>query len=500
MYHFHGVLCDDMGLGKTLQTLIIILSSHHLDNEENFPSLVVCPSTIVRQWEYEINKFFRTTDLNCLLYMGSITKRKILHKEIGKVNKQIVLSTYNIITRESSLFKKQRWNYCVLDEGHLIKNSNSIKAKVLKSLFSKHRLILSGTPIQNNTLDIWSSFDFLMPGYLGSRKEFQKIYCKSIHVSKSRKLFWRRKKENLPALDLLHKKILPFIMRRNKEEVLKDLPSKVIQDFYVDLSSIQKKIYEMFMTIELKKIIIGYNKNRNMRGNLFKALHFMRKLCTHPVLIINDKYPFNKSLASLLKKNKKKLEDSFVSLKFEALKQILFDSRINKRANHQRFLIFCQFKSTLDLISSFLIKFFPLTEFRIIHGGMSERSKFISSLEFNKDKKIDILILTSKAGSLGLNLISANTVVFMEHDWNPFFDIQAMDRCHRIGQKKKVHVYRIITKGTIEDKIVGLKSWKQYISKQIISKENNEEISYVVKTNIVDLFKLETQIKVKNRF
>lgn len=177
----------------------------------------------------------------------------------------------------------------------------------------------------------------------------------------------------------------------------------------------------------------------------------------------------------------------------------MFDSKISIEKRCQRFLIFCQFKSTLNIISEFLVKFFPVIEFRIIHGGMSERSRFISSLEFNKDKKINILILTTKVGCLGLNLIGANIVIFMEHDWNPSYDIQAMDRCHRIGQKKKVHIYRIITKGTIEEKIIGLRSWKQYISNQVVKKENSFRSLQTSKKTTTNLFNLGSQLKISDQ-
>lgn len=144
-----------MGLGKTLQTLILIATSHYKDNKEKYPSLVVCPPTIVPQWEYEISKFFLSNDLQSLSYLGSLNQRKLCSKKIGKMKNQVVLCSYNIIIRDLSIFQKYRWDYCVLDEGHIIKNPDSKKTLALKSLFCKHRLILSGTPIQNNVQELW---------------------------------------------------------------------------------------------------------------------------------------------------------------------------------------------------------------------------------------------------------------------------------------------------------------------------------------------------------
>ncbi|KAJ2764631.1 TATA-binding protein-associated factor mot1, partial [Coemansia nantahalensis] len=251
-YELHGILCDDMGLGKTLQT-ICILASDHFNRRQRFaadsaahsqplPSLVVCPPTLIGHWEQEIRAF--AEGLSPLSYTGPPAERRALLPRIAAAD--VVVMSYDVVRNDIELLAAQSWNYCVLDEGHCIKNGRTKLTQAVKRVRAHRRLILSGTPVQNNVVELWSLFDFLMPGFLGSERQFNELYTKPILASRDAKQMSTAQTAGEHALQQLHKQVLPFLLRRMKEDVLQDLPPKIIQDYYCELSPLQRFLYKEF--------------------------------------------------------------------------------------------------------------------------------------------------------------------------------------------------------------------------------------------------------------
>ncbi|XP_064635758.1 TATA-binding protein-associated factor 172-like [Lineus longissimus] len=526
-YKLHGILCDDMGLGKTLQS-ICILAGDHFYREQKYqetkhadcvalPSLVVCPPTLTGHWVYEVEKFVDKEYLNPLHYTGTPQERQRLRSKVKKHN--IVIASYDIVRNDLEFFGAIDWNYCILDEGHTIKNSKTKLTKAVKQLNCNHRLILSGTPIQNNVLELWSLFDFLMPGFLGTERQFQARYGKPIIQSRDAKSSSKEQEAGVLAMESLHRQVLPFLLRRLKEDVLQDLPPKIIQDYYCDLSPLQVQLYEDFSESKAREnvnedVLSSEQKvNQQKATHVFQALQYLRKVCNHPALVLTSKHPqFEKVTAQLAQKNNAlALNDINHSSKLVALKQLLLDCGIGVASsvvnnlgdfgpivNQHRVLLFCQLKSMLDIVEHDLFKVhMPSVTYLRLDGSVPAGTRHGLVSRFNNDPSIDVLLLTTHVGGLGLNLTGADTVIFVEHDWNPMKDLQAMDRAHRIGQKKVVNVYRLITRGTLEEKIMGLQKFKINIANTIISQDNSS-LQSMGTDQLLDLFTLEENKKGAN--
>jgi len=468
-YHLHGILCDDMGLGKTLQTLCIVASDHHLRAEEyaktqasdcrRLPSLIVCPPTLSGHWQQEIQQF--APFLTCLAYVGPSQDRTRLREQLGQTD--IVITSYDICRNDIEVLAPLRWNYCVLDEGHLIKNPKAKTSIAVKRLASNHRLILSGTPIQNNVLELWSLFDFLMPGFLGTEKVFLDRFAKPIAASRFSKSSSKEQEAGALAIEALHKQVLPFLLRRLKEEVLADLPPKILQNYYCDLSDLQKKLFEDFAKKERKTLADeASSDSKEAKQHIFQALQYMRKLCNSPALVVKEDHKQYSAIQASLARQKSSLKDIAHAPKLSALRDLLVDCGIgsdpsasNTFVSPHRALIFCQMKEMLDIVATTVFRdLLPGVQYLRLDGSVEANKRQNIVNQFNTDPSYDCLLLTTSVGGLGLNLTGADTVIFVEHDWNPQKDMQAMDRAHRIGQKKVVNVYRLVTRGTLEEKIL----------------------------------------------
>lgn len=473
-YHLHGILCDDMGLGKTLQTLCIVASDHHLRALEfektqssevrQLPSLIVCPPTLSGHWQQEIQTY--APFLSCLAYVGPSSDRVKLRSQIGKTD--VVVTSYDVCRNDIDVLVPLNWNYCVLDEGHLIKNPRAKTTMAVKRIISNHRLILSGTPIQNNVLELWSLFDFLMPGFLGTEKVFLDRFAKPIAASRFSRSSSKEQEAGALAIEALHKQVLPFLLRRLKEEVLDDLPPKILQNYYCDLSDLQKKLFESFAKKERKTLTDhAGSDDKEAKQHIFQALQYMRKLCNSPSLVVKEGHKQFEAIQSQLAKQNSSLKDIAHAPKLTALRDLLIDcgigtdtssggdfSETNYVSQH-RALIFCQMKEMLDIVQNDVLrKLLPSVQYLRLDGSVEANKRQNIVNQFNTDPSYDVLLLTTSVGGLGLNLTGADTVIFVEHDWNPQKDLQAMDRAHRIGQKKVVNVYRLITRGTLEEKIL----------------------------------------------
>ena len=513
-YKLNGILCDDMGLGKTVQTLSILSYVNQKRMSEGstiLPSLVICPPTISGHWEMEVKKFCREKLLTSLLYLGMPHTRSRIRNEL-KQFKGLVISSYDIVRNDIDFLKTIYWDYIVLDEGHIIKNTKTKISKAVKELIGHHKLILSGTPLQNSVLELWSLFDFLMPSYLGSERNFNENFSKPISNSRESKSSSQMQEAGMIALESLHSKVLPFILRRTKDDVLKDLPPKIIQDIYCKLSPLQELIYNAFSRTEGNNQIRSLIEDKtsqpievaeksvyqSKKSHIFQALHSLRKICNHPALVMNSSNnPMNIDINKWLKEQNTSLEDISLSCKLVSLKQLLIDS-CNSIHSHNtetfipslsqhRVLVFCQLKQMLDLIQTMIRRDLPQLSFLRLDGSVPVSNRMDIVNKFNSDPSIDILLLTTHTGGLGLTLTGADIVIFVDHDWNPMKDLQAMDRAHRIGQKKVVNVYRLIAQDTLEEGIMGLQRFKLKIANTVITEENMN-LNRMSNQNMLSLF------------
>ncbi|ODV92971.1 hypothetical protein CANCADRAFT_30966 [Tortispora caseinolytica NRRL Y-17796] len=491
-YRLHGILCDDMGLGKTLQAVCAVASDHHIRSEkyretqeESFrrlPSLVICPSTLIGHWVHEFGNF--APFMNVIGYGGSTGARVRLRPTL--FNADVIVTSYDIARNDLAFFNESDYNYCVLDEGHVIKNPAAKLTLAVKQIRAEHRLILSGTPIQNNVLELWSLFDFLMPGFLGTEKQFNERIAKPIAASRSAKGSNKDSEAGPKALDSLHKQVLPFLLRRMKEDVLDDLPPKIIQDHYCELSDLQRELYDDLVKSQRTSVTNDLQKGgKEKTRHVFEILQLLRRLCDHPALLVTPKHPRFAEINKSLKGSGHSIRDISVAPKLTALKELLLDCGIGVDSSdlntgstgvisQHRALVFFQLKDMLDICENELLKkHMPGVSYLRMDGTVDSTKRFDIVQTFNADPSIDILLLTTKVGGVGLNLTSADTVIFVEHDWNPMNDLQAMDRVHRIGQKKVVNVYRLITRNTIEEKIMGLQKFKLNIASSVINQQNS---------------------------
>lgn len=430
-YGLNGILADDMGLGKTLQALTLLQKAK--DEDGPMPTLVICPTSVVFNWESEIQKF--APELTCLKLSG--IERKGMFKEIP--NYDIVITSYALVRRDIEKLKKVNFRYVILDESQNIKNALSQTAQSVKKLNSQHKLALSGTPIENKLEELWSVFDFLMPGFMFSMSEFNFRYVNPI-MERADKMVERR----------LKLQIYPFILRRMKRDVAKDLPDKVENVAYCELTPEQKDFYlevldstkeELFKSIEQK----GLEKSRM---SIFSALLRLRQICCHPRLYDKDG-----------------LKGKIGSGKFEYLKDML-EEIVDEG---HRVLLFSQFVDMLDLVKDWLER--TGIPYEYLTGKTKDRQGAVE--RFNNNSNIPIFLISLKAGGTGLNLTGADYVIHYDPWWNPAVEDQATDRAYRIGQKKKVFVYRLITKNTVEEKIQKLKQVKRNLVDSVISVDRN---------------------------
>lgn len=499
-------------LGKTLQAICILAGDHHQrmsKKEANLPSLVICPPTLTGHWVYEVNKFVSTEYLKPLHYVGFPNDREKLRPKIAQHN--LVVVSYDIVRKDIAFFGQIHWNYVILDEGHIIKNGKTKCSQAMKQLIANHRLILSGTPIQNNVLELWSLFDFLMPGFLGTEKQFCSRFSRPILASRDPKSSAKDQEAGALAMESLHRQVLPFILRRVKEDVLTDLPPKITQDLLCELSPLQERLYEDFSKThlnsdDLNECLESIDRSSRNDGNaavrkthIFQALRYLQNVCNHPKLVLTKEHPEFQMIQDDLAKTNRSLNDIENAAKLPALKQLLLDCGIGTEAsngdpltpiNQHRALIFCQLKAMLNIVENDLLKkHMPTVSYLRLDGGIPAASRHQIVTKFNSDPSIDVLLLTTQVGGLGLNLTGADTVIFVEHDWNPMKDLQAMDRAHRIGQKKVVNVYRLITRKSLEEKIMGLQKFKLLTANTIVS-EQNASMDTMATEQLFDLFTL----------
>ncbi len=428
-YNLGGILADDMGLGKTIQSLVYIQSQIDINKEEKF--LVVCPSSLVYNWQDEVETF--APKLTSKIIIGTPEERKNIIQ--SDKDTDIWITSYPLIRRDIDLYKEILFNTVFMDEAQYIKNPNSLNSKSVKMLNSKYRFALTGTPIENSLTELWSIFDFIMPNYLFKHSRFSKEFEKPvIRGDKS-------------ALAQLNSKIQPFILRRLKKDVLKELPDKIEEKKVADMTEEQKKLYLSYLA-NIKSDIDSEIEDKGFEKSRIKilaALTRLRQICCHPSTFLED-YEGGSGKMIL-----------FMDVILEAL------------ANKRRILVFSQFTSMLSIIRDNLDE--EKISYFYMDGSTKAKERTENVKRFN-DGEREVFLISLKAGGTGLNLVGADTVIHYDPWWNPAVEEQATDRAHRIGQDKTVHVMKMITKGTIEEKIFKLQERKKDLSDSVVqSKE-----------------------------
>ena len=448
-YGFGGILADDMGLGKTIQLLAVILS-YIEKNKDAKPSIVVCPSSLSLNWKNEIDKF--APSIKTLVIHGNADERK---KQIESINKyNLVITSYDLLKRDIDIYKeiKHSFKYIIADEAQYIKNNNTQNARAIKVIEAETRYALTGTPIENSLSELWSIFDFIMPGYLFRYKKFKELYEMPIV----------RDDDNV-AMKKLKTLIEPFILRRTKKEVLTELPDKTITILNNEMQDEQLKLYMSYMA-EARKEVKQELKENGLEKSQIKILALLmrlRQICCHPSLFISNY----------------KGESSKLNQCIELLKDAILSGH--------KILLFSGYSSMLEIIEKELkkenIKYFKLTG----QTKVGDRIKLVD--EFNSNEEIKVFLISLKAGGTGLNLIGADMVIHYDPWWNLSAENQATDRTYRIGQKKNVQVYKLITKDSIEEKIYELQERKANLAKTMLSTETTF-INKLSKEDIMALF------------
>ncbi|EMG35716.1 DNA/RNA helicase, superfamily II, SNF2 family [Desulfocurvibacter africanus PCS] len=426
-YEFGGILADEMGLGKTVQTLSFI--QHMNEKGLTGPNLIIVPTSVLPNWERECQKF--VPNLKILTVYGA--RREGMLKQIK--DSHIVLTTYALLRRDLDELLKFEFNSVILDEAQNIKNPNTITARSVRKLDTSMRLCLSGTPIENNLFELWSLFEFLMPGFLGSQHSFQRGIVKPI------------KDGDEETLSYLRGRVRPFILRRTKSEVAKDLPPKIETIQYCNLADEQLELYAA-LAKKLKEQVMQTVDEKGIaksQMSILDALLKLRQICCHPRLLKLDMPGLNTNLPSG---------------KFDAFQDLITDVI----EEGHKVLVFSQFVQMLHIIRNWLQ--INKTPFAYLDGASKDR--FDQVERFNSDPNIPIFLISLKAGGTGLNLTSADYVVHYDPWWNPAVENQATDRAHRIGQTQQVFSYKMICQNTVEEKILKLQEQKKGIADAII--------------------------------
>jgi len=447
-YRLGGILADDMGLGKTLQALTLIQKSKETDGPA--PSLVVAPASVVFNWQAEAARF--TPGLTVLPLVGLDR-----HDRFDRIEgSDVVVTNYALLRRDIDRLKDVPFRHAILDEAQNIKNPESVTARASRQLDAQHRLVLTGTPIENRLSELWSIFHFLMPGFLRPYARFQTEYEKPIQVRQDRECEAR-----------LRRRIHPFILRRLKQDVEKDLPEKTETTTYCDLLPEQRTLYREVLQTVRQEVLDRIERQGIQRSHIsiLSALLRLRQVCCHPKLL-GLPVP----------------EKRLASAKFDALKDLVQEIV----SEGHRILLFSQFVSMLRIVREWLDREGIVYEY--LDGRTRDRQARVT--RFNEDEKVPLFLISLKAGGTGLNLTGADYVIHYDPWWNPAVEDQATDRAYRIGQTRNVFVYRLITRGTVEEKIIELQKRKRDLAEGVLGVDKALSKA-LTKEDIEDLFRLE---------
>lgn len=447
-YKMGGILADDMGLGKTIQLLAVILSYVQKNKGNVKPSIIICPSSLALNWYNEIQKF--TSTLKALVISGDYLERKRKIEEIGKY--QVIITSYDSLKRDIDLYKNYCFKYVVADEAQYIKNNNTKNSKAIKTINAETKFALTGTPIENSLSELWSIFDFIMPGYLYKYKKFKELYETPII-----------KEQNEDVMNKLKKQIEPFVLRRTKGEVLTELPDKTVTILNNEMLEEQYNIYMSYMAQARKEIMsqIDINGFEKSQIKILSLLMRLRQICCHPKLFLREYEGESNKLNQCI--------------------EIIQDAVLGGH----KILLFSSYTSMFEIIEEKLknigVKYLKLTG----QTKVGERIELVD--KFNTNENIKVFLISLKAGGTGLNLTGADMVIHYDPWWNLSAENQATDRTYRIGQKRNVQVYKLITKNSIEEKIYELQQKKAKLIDNMLSTDATF-INKLSKDDILALF------------
>lgn len=442
--HLSGVLADDMGLGKTLQAIAGV--TQFKKEHKSAISIIICPTSLVYNWKEEFLKFNKT--LRTLAVDGTPTQRKRLLNDIKDFD--VIITSYSLLQKDIEFYKQIPFGYCILDEAQAIKNRGTRNAKSVKMLQATHRLILTGTPIENSLEELWSLFDFLMPGLLSSYDRFLEKYIRNPNTSTGNNL------------DVLRRKISPFILRRMKKDVLSELPDVAEIVYRCHLSEVQQELYQSYAKSAREELshLVKKEGFEKVQIHVLATLTRLKQICCHPAIFAKEKPEIGDS--------------SKYDMLIELLQTLI-------EGGHKT-VIFSQYTRMLSIMRHDLEK--RGIRFEYLDGSSKNRLSIVK--KFNEDQNVPVFLVSLKAGGTGLNLVGADTVIHYDMWWNPAVENQATDRVHRIGQKKSVSSYKLVTANTIEEKILELQNRKRGLVKKVISSDE-EAISKLTWEEVLEL-------------
>jgi DNA excision repair protein ERCC-6 len=432
-----------MGLGKTIEIVGFFAGLHH---SGKFSScLLLCPATIMSQWVREFHLWYPPMRVVLFHESGTSVKKPQAIVDDIVTNGGVLVTTYEHMRIHAKLLSASRWGYVVLDEGHKIRNPDAEITLAVKSLKSPHRILMSGSPIQNKLVELWSLFDFVFPGRLGTLPVFESEFALPISLGGYANATPVQVQTAYRCAVVLRDLIDPYLLRRLKEHVNLQLPEKTEQVLFCSLTQEQRKAYiKALNSTEIKLAMQGKYK-------VFAALMILRKICSHPDLLQYHMPEKAHDYGAVQRSGKMQLLEKLLPAW--------------KQGGH-RVLLFSQTRQMLDILETFVLK--SGYEYRRMDGASNIRSRMSTIDEFNSDESIFCFLLTTKVGGLGVNLTGADRVVLFDPDWNPSTDQQARERAWRVGQKREVIVYRLVVSGTIEEKIYHRQIFKTFLTNKVL--------------------------------
>lgn len=435
----NGILADEMGLGKTLQTISFLGWLREYKNTPGY-HLVVVPKSTLDNWRREFEKW--VPGFKVVVLQGSKEARaELIQEQILPQDFDVLLTTYELCLREKSALKKMSWEYIIIDEAHRIKNVDSMLSQIVRAFSSRSRLLITGTPLQNNLMELWSLLNFLLPDVFSSAEDFESWFKDKGEESQDQ------------VVQQLHKVLRPFLLRRVKADVEKSLLPKKEINIFVGLTDMQRKWYKSILEKDIDAVNGGVGKKEG-KTRLLNIVMQLRKCCNHPYLFDGAEPgpPFTTD----------------EHLVFNSGKMVILDKLLRSmKEKGSRVLIFSQMSRVLDILEDYC--FFREYEYCRIDGSSAHEDRIAAIDEYNKpDSEKFIFLLTTRAGGLGINLTTADIVVLFDSDWNPQADLQAMDRAHRIGQTKQVYVFRFVTDKSIEERILERAAQKLRLDQLVI--------------------------------
>ncbi|KAL6935574.1 related to ISWI chromatin-remodeling complex ATPase ISW2 [Hanseniaspora guilliermondii] len=452
-----GILADEMGLGKTLQSVSFLGYLREYENIDG-PFLVIAPKSTLQNWQREFEKW--TPQVRAHILQGDKTYRyKFIHDVMYNCKFDVLITSFEILMKEKNALKRFLWRYIVIDEAHRIKNEESLFSRTIRSFHSLNRLLVTGTPLQNNLHELWALLNFILPDIFENSEIFDELFNQQSTEENP-----QDSKEDNEIVKELHSILSPFLLRRIKADVEKALLPKIESNVYVGMTDMQKKWYRLLLTKDIDALNTSVNSNES-KTRLLNIVMQLRKCCNHPYLFDGAEPGPPYTLGQHLIDN--------------SAKMIVLDKLLElKKSQGSRVLIFSQMARQLDILEDFC--YLKGYKYCRIDGQTTHEDRIEAIDDYNApDSDKFIFLLTTRAGGLGINLVTADTVVIYDSDWNPQADLQAMDRAHRIGQKKQVYVYRLITENAIEEKIIERAKQKlrldQLVIQQGLKKNSDEE-------------------------